>query len=56
MDIYDMHCHVDLMQSMDNFSKAALEERINLLAMTTTPKAYEIEKKNSLFSLMSKSR
>ncbi|MBR0576930.1 TatD family hydrolase [Proteiniclasticum sp. BAD-10] len=45
MDIYDMHCHVDLMQSMDNFSKAALEERINLLAMTTTPKAYEIEKK-----------
>ena len=40
-----MHCHVDLMQSMDNFSKAALEERINLLAMTTTPKAYEIEKK-----------
>lgn len=45
MDIYDMHCHVDLMQSMVEFSKTALEERINLLAMTTTPKAYEIEKK-----------
>jgi TatD DNase family protein len=45
MDIYDMHCHVDLMKSMEEFSKAALEERINLLTMTTTPKAYEIEKK-----------
>jgi TatD DNase family protein len=44
MEIYDMHCHVDLMQSMVKFSKIALEERINLLAMTTTPKAYEIEK------------
>lgn len=40
-----MHCHVDLMKSMEEFSKAALEERINLLTMTTTPKAYEIEKK-----------
>lgn len=41
--IYDMHCHVDLMQSMTDFSKAAQDESINLLAMTTTPKAYEIE-------------
>lgn len=40
-----MHCHVDLMKSMEEFSKAALEERINLLTMTTTPKAYEVEKK-----------
>lgn len=40
-----MHCHVDLMQSMVEFSKTAMKERINLLAMTTTPKAYEIEKK-----------
>lgn len=46
-----MHCHVDLMQSMEEFSKEALEERINLLAMTTTPKAYDIEKKKlSVFS------
>jgi TatD DNase family protein len=45
MDIYDMHCHVDLMKFMEEFSKVALEERINLLAMTTTPKAYEVEKK-----------
>jgi TatD DNase family protein len=45
MDIYDMHCHVDLMKSMEKFSKAALEERVNLLTMTTTPKAYEVEKK-----------
>jgi TatD DNase family protein len=43
MDIYDMHCHIDLMESMVEFSKTALEERINLLAMTTTPKAYKIE-------------
>ncbi|TEB12298.1 putative deoxyribonuclease YjjV [Pelotomaculum sp. FP] len=40
-----MHCHVDLMKSMEEFSKAALEKRINLLTMTTTPKAYEVEKK-----------
>lgn len=40
-----MHCHVDLMQSMCDFSKAALKESINLLAMTTTPKAFEIERK-----------
>lgn len=45
MNIYDMHCHVDLMQSMVEFSEAAVSERINLLAVTTTPKAYEIEKK-----------
>lgn len=40
-----MHCHVDLMKSMEEFSRAALKEKINLLAMTTTPKAYEIEQK-----------
>lgn len=45
MDIYDMHCHIDLMESMEGFSKEALDERINLLAITSTPKAYEIEKK-----------
>lgn len=45
MEFYDMHCHVDLMQSMHEFSKVALDEKINLLAMTTTPKAFEIEQK-----------
>lgn len=40
-----MHCHVDLMRSMREFSKEALDEKINLLAMTTTPKAFEIEQK-----------
>ncbi len=46
-----MHCHVDLIQPMEEFSKAALEENINLLAVTTTPKAFEIEqKKLSSFS------
>ena len=39
-----MHCHVDLMESMTEFSRAAMEEQLCLLAMTTTPKAYEIEK------------
>lgn len=45
MKIYDMHCHIDLMQSMCEFSKEALDEDISLLAMTTTPKAFEIEQK-----------
>jgi len=44
MIIYDMHCHVDLMQSMVEFGQSALKERIMLLAMTTTPRAYKIEK------------
>lgn len=45
MNIYDMHCHVDLMGNMEEFSSIALQEKINLLAMTTTPKAFELEKK-----------
>ncbi len=45
MDIYDMHCHVDLMDNMEEFINKALQEKINLLAMTTTPKAFEIEQK-----------
>lgn len=45
MNIYDMHCHVDLMDNMEEFSNKALQEKIYLLAMTTTPKAFEIEQK-----------
>ena len=44
MIFYDMHCHVDLMRSMYEFSKLAMDENINLLAMTTTPRAYAVEK------------
>ncbi len=43
MDIYDMHCHVDLMNSMTAFADSALKESIGIFAVTTTPKAYEKE-------------
>ena len=42
-ELYDMHCHVDLMQSMSSFCAAAQRERIGILAVTTTPKAYSVE-------------
>ena len=45
IELYDMHCHLDLMQPMLEFSKATLKENINLFAVTTTPKAFEIEQK-----------
>lgn len=41
--LYDMHCHIDLINDMDFFCKNAQANGIVLLAMTTTPKAYEIE-------------
>lgn len=41
--IYDLHCHLDLMPSMGEFAKDAKESNINILAVTTTPKAYEKE-------------
>ncbi len=41
--IVDMHCHVDLMPSMTSFANEALEANIGLLAVTTTPLAYEKE-------------
>lgn len=51
MTIYDMHCHVDLMESMTDFCQSSQNKNIGLLTMTTTPKAYEIEiKKLSMFS------
>lgn len=43
MQIFDMHCHVDLMPSMSAFANDALKANICLLAVTTTPKAYEKE-------------
>ena len=51
MQLYDMHCHVDLMPSMLKFSIDAQNIGIRILAMTTTPKAYDIEtKKLSAYS------
>ena len=41
--IYDLHCHLDLMPSMREFANDAKESNINILAVTTTPKAYEKE-------------
>lgn len=39
----DMHCHVDLMPSMTSFANDASKANIGLLAVTTTPLAYEKE-------------
>lgn len=41
--MYDMHCHLDLMSSMQSVAAQALKNNINILAMTTTPKAYAKE-------------
>jgi len=41
--IYDFHCHLDLMPSMMEFAQNAQKSNINILAVTTTPKAYEKE-------------
>ncbi|WP_394883971.1 Qat anti-phage system TatD family nuclease QatD [Clostridium tertium] len=41
--MYDMHCHLDLMPSMKEIANQTLKNNINILTMTTTPKAYEKE-------------
>jgi TatD DNase family protein len=43
MELFDMHCHLDLMPSMTDFVIGALKADIGILAVTTTPKAYEKE-------------
>jgi TatD DNase family protein len=43
MELFDMHCHLDLMPSMIDFASEALKADIGILAVTTTPKAYEKE-------------
>lgn len=45
MELFDMHCHVDLMPDMALFAKQALVEAIGIFAVTTTPKAYVQETK-----------
>lgn len=41
--VFDMHCHVDLINPMEKFCSDAQAHDISLLAVTTTPKAYDIE-------------
>ena len=41
--MYDMHCHLDLMPNMQMVAEQALKRDINILTMTTTPKAYKKE-------------
>ena len=43
MELYDLHCHIDLMPSMVGFACEAAKASIGILAVTTTPKAYEKE-------------
>jgi Tat protein secretion system quality control protein TatD with DNase activity len=43
MELFDMHCHLDLLPSMTTFADNAQKMGINILAVTTTPKAYEQE-------------
>ena len=43
MMFYDMHCHVDLIPSMLKFAKDTHINNVNILAVTTTPRAYEKE-------------
>lgn len=43
MELFDFHCHIDLMLSMVNFAREAAKTDINILAVTTTPKAFEKE-------------
>ena len=43
MELYDMHCHVDLMPDMMTFAEQTLVEKLAILAVTTTPKAYAQE-------------
>ncbi|MEG2013434.1 MAG: Qat anti-phage system TatD family nuclease QatD [Anaerovoracaceae bacterium] len=43
MTLYDFHCHLDLMPSMMDFADEVRKRNISMLAVTTTPKAYEKE-------------
>ena len=38
--IYDSHCHLDLMDNMKSFVQSLEKEKIGILAVGTTPKAY----------------
>lgn len=41
--IYDTHCHIDLLNSMNRFCRELNNKKITILSMTTTPKAYALE-------------
>ena len=41
--MFDMHCHVDLIDPMNRFCATAAMLDLSILAMTTTPRAYHAE-------------
>lgn len=41
--MFDMHCHIDLMPSMVEVAEGLNRSNINILTVTTTPKAYQKE-------------
>lgn len=43
MTLYDMHCHLDLMPRMKDIIEESLKEKIVIITVTTTPKAYNQE-------------
>lgn len=43
--MFDMHCHVDLIDPMSKFCAATEKLNISILAMTTIPRAYEAERR-----------
>ena len=43
MQLYDMHCHVDLVDNMVDFALSLEKMGIGAFTVTTTPKAFEVE-------------
>lgn len=43
LELYDLHCHLDLMPSMITFADEMEKQNVHVLGVTTTPKAYEKE-------------
>ena len=43
MQLYDMHCHIDLVDNMVDFALLLEKMGIGAFTVTTTPKAFEVE-------------
>lgn len=43
MMLYDMHCHLDLMPQMERIIQESLAQKLGIMAVATTPKAYKKE-------------
>lgn len=43
MQLYDMHCHIDLVDNMVDFALSLEKMGISAFTVTTTPKAFEVE-------------